>query len=71
MMGWFIEAQAQERGYNNLDVTVDVTVQEHEPGWLGGELNGKIGWFPEAYAQKLGEGGEPQERYIKAKYQSD
>ena len=32
-------------------------VQEHEPGWLGGELNGKIGWFPEAYAQRLGEGG--------------
>lgn len=29
--------------------------QEHEPGWLGGELAGKIGWFPEAYAQKLGE----------------
>ena len=22
---------------------------------MGGELAGKIGWFPEAYAQKLGE----------------
>merc|ERR1711879_529991 len=25
--------------------------QPHEPGWLGGELNGKVGWFPEAYAE--------------------
>merc|ERR1719219_2667681 len=25
--------------------------QQHEPGWLGGELNGKVGWFPEAYAE--------------------
>jgi hypothetical protein len=25
--------------------------QPHEPGWLGGEINGKIGWFPEAYAE--------------------
>ena len=35
------------------------TFKEHEPGWLGGELNGKIGWFPEAYAQQLGENGQP------------
>ena len=25
--------------------------QPHEPGWLGGELNGKVGWFPEAYVE--------------------
>lgn len=25
--------------------------QPHEPGWLGGELDGKVGWFPEAYAE--------------------
>ena len=25
--------------------------QPHEPGWLGGELNGQVGWFPEAYAE--------------------
>ena len=29
--------------------------QEHEPGWLGGELRGKVGWFPEAYADRVGE----------------
>jgi len=34
--------------------------QEHEPGWLGGELNGNVGWFPEAYAEKIGENGVDQ-----------
>lgn len=27
--------------------------QPHEPGWLGGELNGKVGWFPEAYVERI------------------
>ena len=31
--------------------------QETEPGWLGGELDGKIGWFPEAYAEPVGTSG--------------
>merc|ERR1719232_1245549 len=30
--------------------------QDHEPGWLGGELDGKVGWFPEAYAERYVEG---------------
>jgi hypothetical protein len=36
--------------------------QPHEPGWLGGEFNGKVGWFPEAYAEPAGSepvGSEP------------
>lgn len=24
-----------------------------EPGWLGGELRGHTGWFPEAYTEAL------------------
>merc|ERR1719228_3082684 len=32
--------------------------QDHEPGWLGGELNGKVGWFPEAFAERVVEGGD-------------
>ncbi|XP_064627366.1 intersectin-1-like isoform X4 [Lineus longissimus] len=24
-----------------------------EPGWMGGEMNGKSGWFPEAYVEKI------------------
>jgi len=27
--------------------------QDHEPGWLGGQLNGKVGWFPESYAERV------------------
>lgn len=27
--------------------------QSPEPGWLGGELHGKKGWFPEAYAERV------------------
>jgi hypothetical protein len=24
-----------------------------EPGWLSGEVKGQIGWFPEAYVERL------------------
>jgi hypothetical protein len=34
--------------------------QDHEPGWLGGELAGKVGWFPEAFAERVVEGGGDQ-----------
>ena len=33
------------------DIIIVHPDQPHEPGWLGGELNGKVGWFPEAYAE--------------------
>ena len=32
--------------------------QDHEPGWLGGELDGRVGWFPESYAERYVEGGQ-------------
>ena len=48
-----------ELSFQTNDIILVHPEQEHEPGWLGGELNGKIGWFPEAYAQQLGENGQP------------
>jgi hypothetical protein len=33
--------------------------QPHEPGWLGGELNGKVGWFPETYVEKVADQVNP------------
>ncbi|XP_060608466.1 intersectin-1-like isoform X3 [Ruditapes philippinarum] len=29
-----------------------------EPGWRGGEMNGKCGWFPEAYVEKVEESSQ-------------
>merc|ERR1719427_2183199 len=34
--------------------------QDHEPGWLGGDINGKVGWFPEAFAERVVEGSTDQ-----------
>ncbi|XP_076159733.1 intersectin-1 isoform X1 [Alosa pseudoharengus] len=39
-------------------VMVDET-QTGEPGWLGGELKGKTGWFPANYAEKIPESEVP------------
>lgn len=33
--------------------------QTGEPGWLGGELRGKTGWFPANYAEKIPENEVP------------
>jgi hypothetical protein len=33
--------------------------QTGEPGWLGGELKGKAGWFPANYAEKIPENEVP------------
>uniref|UniRef100_A0A8C7FUN0 Intersectin 1 n=1 Tax=Oncorhynchus kisutch TaxID=8019 RepID=A0A8C7FUN0_ONCKI len=38
----------------NTQLKVDES-QTGEPGWLGGELKGKTGWFPANYAEKIPE----------------
>jgi len=48
-----------ELSFQTNDIILVHPEQEHEPGWLGGELNGKIGWFPETYAEQLGDNGQP------------
>ncbi|KFM70235.1 hypothetical protein X975_27218, partial [Stegodyphus mimosarum] len=35
------------------DIVLVPDGQSSEPGWLGGELHGKKGWFPEAYAERI------------------
>ncbi|XP_015921274.2 intersectin-1 isoform X1 [Parasteatoda tepidariorum] len=35
------------------DIVLVPEGQSSEPGWLGGELHGKKGWFPEAYAERI------------------
>ncbi|XP_050020701.1 intersectin-1 isoform X3 [Alexandromys fortis] len=37
------------------DVVMVDESQTGEPGWLGGELKGKTGWFPANYAEKIPE----------------
>ncbi|KAG2456681.1 ITSN1 protein, partial [Polypterus senegalus] len=48
--------------YRLLGTTVRYIVDESqtgEPGWLGGELKGKTGWFPANYAEKIPESDIP------------
>merc|ERR550519_518239 len=47
-----------ELAFKVNDIIMVHPSQDHEPGWLGGELAGKVGWFPEAFAERVLEGGE-------------
>ena len=47
---------ADELSFKANDFIMVHPGQDHEPGWLGGELDGKVGWFPEAYAERYVEG---------------
>uniref|UniRef100_A0AAY4CP90 Intersectin-1 n=1 Tax=Denticeps clupeoides TaxID=299321 RepID=A0AAY4CP90_9TELE len=41
------------------DIVMVDESQTGEPGWLGGELKGKTGWFPANYAEKIPESEPP------------
>lgn len=41
------------------DIVSVIPTTDGEEGWLQGELNGAIGWFPEAYAEPLTDGQIP------------
>ena len=47
---------ADELSFKAGDMIMVHPGQDHEPGWLGGELDGKVGWFPEAFAERFVEG---------------
>ncbi|KAB7507401.1 Intersectin-1 [Armadillidium nasatum] len=44
-----------ELSFSPGDIITVVPSEGAEPGWLSGSLNSKIGWFPEAYCEELGE----------------
>nr|XP_006811485.1 PREDICTED: intersectin-2-like [Saccoglossus kowalevskii] len=50
----FQAQNSDELSINPGDIILVAKNQNAEPGWLGGELNGKTGWFPENYAEKIG-----------------
>uniref|UniRef100_A0A672HXQ7 Intersectin 1 (SH3 domain protein) n=1 Tax=Salarias fasciatus TaxID=181472 RepID=A0A672HXQ7_SALFA len=41
------------------DVVMVDESQTGEPGWLGGELRGRTGWFPANYAERIPDGEAP------------
>ena len=41
-----------ELTFREGDVIMVNPNQACDPGWLAGELNGKVGWFPEGYVQR-------------------
>ncbi|XP_067421667.1 intersectin-1 isoform X3 [Emydura macquarii macquarii] len=41
------------------DIVMVDESQTGEPGWLGGELKGKTGWFPANYAEKISDNDIP------------
>ncbi|XP_038078610.1 intersectin-1-like [Patiria miniata] len=43
----------EELTINPGDIIMVGNSENAEPGWLGGELNGKTGWFPENYAERI------------------
>ncbi|XP_022081647.1 intersectin-1-like isoform X2 [Acanthaster planci] len=43
----------EELTINPGDIVMVGKSENAEPGWLGGELNGKTGWFPENYAERI------------------
>ncbi|XP_077977214.1 intersectin-1-like isoform X2 [Glandiceps talaboti] len=49
----FQAQNADELSINPGDIILVASNQNSEPGWLGGELNGKTGWFPENYVEKM------------------
>ncbi|XP_033635342.1 intersectin-1-like [Asterias rubens] len=48
----------EELSINPGDIVMVGRSENAEPGWLGGELNGKTGWFPENYVERMGSDDE-------------
>ncbi|XP_065583401.1 intersectin-1-like isoform X3 [Artemia franciscana] len=46
------------------DIITASLAMNAEPGWLSGELNGQVGWFPEAYVERYFEGAVSSKRTL-------
>merc|ERR1712223_875232 len=55
----FDSSNPDELPFKSGDIIIVQPGQPHEPGWLGGELNGKVGWFPEAYVELADAASDP------------
>jgi intersectin len=51
----FQARNADEITFNPGDIIMVPLEHNAEPGWLGGEINGHTGWFPESYVEKVEE----------------
>lgn len=54
----FYARNSDEITFQPGDIIMVALQQTGEEGWLSGEIGGHTGWFPEAYVEKIDDGGE-------------
>ncbi|XP_057373684.1 intersectin-1-like isoform X2 [Daphnia carinata] len=55
----FVARNGDEISFQPGDIIMVTESLSNEPGWLSGEVRGHVGWFPEAYVEKMDQGGWP------------
>ena len=49
----FVARNGDEISFQPGDIILVTESLSNEPGWLSGEVRGHVGWFPEAYVEKI------------------
>lgn len=55
----FVARNGDEISFQPGDIIMVTESLSNEPGWLSGEVRGHVGWFPEAYVEKMDQAGWP------------